>query len=80
MDNYARDIIKNMGGAIGFVTDKEVHVVVCPWEKKPDVELKDPPGELLTCYVGITLGALHQEAIAAIQAQKIIKPSFVFSF
>ena len=50
-----------MGGAIGFVTDKEV--VVCPWEKKPDVELKDPSGELLTLYLDITLPALHQEAI-----------------
>ena len=59
--NYARDIIKSMGGAIGFVTDKEV--VVCPWEKKPDVELKDPSGELLTLYLDITLPALHQEAI-----------------
>ena len=30
-----------MGGAIGFVTDKEV--VLCPWEKKPDVEPKIHP-------------------------------------
>ena len=48
-----------MGGAIGFIADKEV--VVCPWEKKPDVELVDPTGELLT--IDITLSALHQEAI-----------------
>ena len=50
-----------MGGAIGFIADKEV--VVCPWEKKPDVELVDPTGELLTIYLDITLPALHQEAI-----------------
>jgi hypothetical protein len=59
--NHARDIIKSMGGAIGFVADKEV--VVCPWEKKPDVELVDPSGELLTIYLDVTLPALHQEAI-----------------
>ena len=47
--------------AIGFIADKEV--VVCPWEKKPDVELVDPSGELLTIYLDITLPALHQEAI-----------------
>ena len=50
-----------MGGAIGFIADKEV--VVCPWEKKPDVELVDPTGELLTIYLDVTLPALHQEAI-----------------
>ena len=38
-------------------------VVVCPWEKKPDVELVDPTGELLTIYLDVTLPALHQEAI-----------------
>ena len=59
--NHARDIVKSMGGAIGFIADKEV--VVCPWEKKPDVELVDPSGELLTIYLDITLPALHQEAI-----------------
>ena len=48
-----------MGGAIGFVTDKEVHVVVCPWEKKPDVELKDPTGELLSLYLDIILPGQH---------------------
>ena len=36
---------------------------MCPWEKKPDVELVDPTGELLTIYLDITLPALHQEAI-----------------
>ena len=46
-----------MGGAIGFVTDKEV--VVCPWEKKPDVELKDPTGELLSLYLDIILPGQH---------------------
>ena len=50
-----------MGGAIGFIADKEV--VVRPWEKKPDVELVDPTGELLTIYLDVTLPALHQEAI-----------------
>ena len=46
-----------MGGAIGFIADKEV--VVYPWEKKPDVELVDPTGELLTIYLDVTLPALH---------------------
>ena len=50
-----------MVGAIGFIADKEV--VVCPLEKKPDVELVDPTGELLTIYLDVTLPALHQEAI-----------------
>ena len=50
-----------MGGSIGFIADKEV--VVCPWDKKPDVELVDPTGELLTIYLDVTLPALHQEAI-----------------
>ena len=59
--NHARDIVKSMGGAIGFIADKEV--VVRPWEKKPDVELVDPTGELLTIYLDVTLPALHQEAI-----------------
>ena len=59
--NYARDIIKSMEGAIGFVSEEEV--VVCPWENKTDVELKDPSGELLTLYLDITLPALDQEAI-----------------
>ena len=55
------NIVKSMGGAIGFIADKEL--VVCPWEKKPDVELVDPTGELLTIYLDVTLRALHQEAI-----------------
>ena len=59
--NHARDIVKSMGGAIGFIADKEV--VVCPWEKRLDVELVDPTGELLTIYLDVTLPALHQEAI-----------------
>ena len=44
----------------GFVTSKEV--VVAPWFKKPDVELFDASGELLTIYLDVTLPALHQEA------------------
>ena len=50
-----------MGNAFGFVASKEV--VVAPWFKKPDVELVDPSGELLTIYLDVTLPALHQEAI-----------------
>ena len=37
-----------MGFAFGFVASKEV--VVAPWFKKPDVELIDPSGEMLTVY------------------------------
>ena len=51
--NYARDIIKSVGGAIGFVTDKEV--VVCPWEKKPDVELKDPSAHSFLLVWGVSV-------------------------
>ena len=51
-----------MGLAFGFIASKEV--VVAPWFKKPDVELIDPSGELLTIYLDVTLPALHQEAIA----------------
>jgi hypothetical protein len=58
---FPRDIIKSMRGIIGIVTDKAV--VVCPWETKPDAELKDPSGELLTLHLDITLPALHQAAI-----------------
>ena len=47
-----------MGNAFGFVTSKEV--VVAPWFKKPDVELFDASGELLTIYLDVTLPALHQ--------------------
>jgi hypothetical protein len=50
-----------MGKAFEFITNKEV--VVAPWSKKPDVELLDPSGELLTIYLDITTPALHQEAI-----------------
>ena len=38
-----------MGNAFGFVASKEV--VVAPWFKKPDVELVDASGELLTIYL-----------------------------
>ena len=50
-----------MGSAFGFVASKEV--VVAPWFKKPDVELVDASGELLTIYLDVTLPALHQEGI-----------------
>jgi hypothetical protein len=59
--NLARDILATMGNAFGFVASKEV--VVAPWFKKPDVELVDSSGELLTIYLDVTLPALHQEAI-----------------
>ena len=52
-----------MGNAFGFVTSKEV--VVAPWFKKPDVELFDTSGELLTIYLDVTLPALHQEAVTS---------------
>ena len=59
--NLARDILATMGNAFGFIASKEV--VVAPWFKKPDVELVDASGELLTIYLDVTLPALHQEAI-----------------
>jgi len=52
-----------MGLAFGFIAAKEV--VVAPWFKKPDVELVDPSGELVTIYLDVTLPALHQEAITS---------------
>ena len=52
-----------MGNAFGFVTSKEV--VVAPWFKKPDVELFDASGELLTIYLDVTLPSLHQEAVTS---------------
>ena len=52
-----------MGNAFGFIASKEV--VVAPWFKKPDVELVDASGELLTIYLDVTLPALHQEAIVS---------------
>ena len=58
-----RDILSTMGNAFGFVTSKEV--VVAPWFKKPDVELFDASGELLTIYLDVTLPALHQEAVTS---------------
>ena len=61
--NLARDILATMGNAFGFIASKEV--VVAPWFKKPDVELIDSSGELLTIYLDVTLPALHQEAIAS---------------
>ena len=59
----ARDLLATMGNAFGFIASKEV--VVAPWFKKPDVELLDPSGELLTIYLDVTLPALHQEAIVS---------------
>ena len=44
---------KAWGEAIGFVTDKEV--VVCPWEKKPDVELKDPSAHSFLLVWGVSV-------------------------
>ena len=44
--NHARDILESMGQAFRFITSKEV--VISPWRKKPDVQLVDPTGELLT--------------------------------
>ena len=58
-----RDILSAMGSAFGFVTSKEV--VVAPWFKKPDVELFDASGELLTIYLDVTLPSLHQEAVTS---------------
>ena len=58
-----RDILSTMGNVFGFVTSKEV--VVAPWFKKPDVELFDASGELLTFYLDVTLPALHQEAVTS---------------
>ena len=59
-----RDILSTMGNAFGFVTSKEV--VVAPWFKKPDVELFDASGKLLTIYLDVTLPALHQEAVTSV--------------
>ena len=55
-----------MPGTIGFVED--IEVVVCPWEKKSDVELVGSVGELLIIYVDIKLPALHQKAITSRKA------------
>ena len=49
-----------MTQAFGFISNKEV--VVAPWTKKPDVEIVDPSGDILTIYLDVTLPALHQEA------------------
>jgi hypothetical protein len=61
--NLARDLLATMGNAFGFIASKEV--VVAPWFKKPDVELVDASGEMLTIYLDVTLPALHQEAIVS---------------
>ena len=52
-----------MGNTFGFVAPKGV--VVDPWFKKPDVEIFDASGELLTIYLDVTLLALHQEAVTS---------------
>ena len=54
-------MVKSMGTAIGFVADTEV--VVCPWEKKPDVELVDPTVERLTINLDTTLPIISRTAI-----------------
>ena len=51
-----------MSQAFDFITSKEV--VICPWQKKPDVELIDPRGELLAILLDVTLRALFQQSIA----------------
>ena len=56
--NHARDIIESMGQAFDFISSKEV--VIFPWQKKPDVELIDPRGEVLTILLDITLPALFR--------------------
>jgi hypothetical protein len=56
--NMSRDILSTMGNAFGFVTSKEV--VVAPWFKKPDVELFDASGELLTIYLDVTLHCIKR--------------------
>lgn len=40
--------------------------IVAPRFKKPDVELFDASGELLTIYLDVTLPALHQEAVTSV--------------
>ena len=59
--NHARDIVESMGQAFDFIASKEV--VIFPWQKKPDVELVDPRGELLTILLDITLPALFQQSL-----------------
>ena len=61
--NHARDIIESMGQAFDFVSSREV--VIFPWQKKPDVELVDPRGEVLNILLDITLPALFQQSAAS---------------
>jgi hypothetical protein len=49
-----------MAQAFQFISSKEV--VVAPWNKKPDIELVDPSGDLLTVYLDVTLPALLQDS------------------
>ena len=49
-----------MGQAFRFITTTEV--VISPWQKKPDVQLVDPTGELLTILLDVTLPALFQDS------------------
>ena len=49
-----------MGKVFDFITEKEV--VISPWQKKPDVQLVDPSGEVLTILLDITLPALFQKS------------------
>ena len=52
-----------MGQAFNFISSKEV--VIFPWQKKPDVELVDPRGEVLNILLDITLPALFQQAASS---------------
>ena len=61
--NHARDIVKKHEGTHWLICRSRNDIMICPWEKKPDVELVDPIGELLAIYLDIALPALHQEAI-----------------
>ena len=58
--NHCRDILDSMGQAFRFITSTEV--VISPWQKKPDVQLVDPSGELLTILLDVTLPALFQDS------------------
>ena len=49
-----------MGQAFRFITSTEV--VISFWQKKPDVQLVDPTGELLTILLDVTLPALFQDS------------------
>ena len=54
-----------MGQAFRFITSTEV--VISPWQKKPDVQLVDPSGELLTILLDVTLPALFRTLQIAVK-------------